>query len=1293
MLNLSDRFIRFVAAALLMVGVMASAAQAQPLTQEFGNELGISWPWELTYVDVDADAIDADKPIAVTIAGIPNKEKDEVESLVRPGQLEWVTNDKGKKLARVWFIATVEGKPTPKRFKVTVSQETQSPKDAVVLSMQDKKDHWLINNGIYEFRVKNYGGELDKPTELNDLPHWIQGHRQLGSDHWDGRAWFQGSSKVKAVDIKILNQGPVFVDMRIQYIFENPGREGTTEALPMALGKQTHLWKPNQPPRETIPKEEQHFTVLVRFVAGDPWIEVNERYRLPDDKSVPDFGIQMQWLHWGNPAKVGKINSMVGADDHIDLDTVSWVRWFEYDKFGGNTTQRYVPAEPRPEQKGRPFVMLRPRWNQGGGGGQDFFLMKGLKQPYTDKETKERVVPADYDPDSPAVGLVAAFASKWVGPYVATITCYAYDGDRGTARLRLSDDGRSDLHYGQRSFGLCIGPRKMFGNINNIVRRHTDWTLVAQMHKYILSWERDPQAGGPHILMTKESLKKLRDIYKTGSNPTIAGMIRETAQERDQLRAEVEKIQQIRNRPKEIDQELKKLDDEIKQTRSSLESAVENGEKEAMKHRQSKLAQLDKQREELVKEIPIAQQAEKNLTKEQKNLHKELDRIDFQVLKLIEGEDVGGQKLPQPDLWIARRYQDDFLNPTQRTVRAMPGMLMMADLFSNGKPIGGPWQAAIGYIFTDLDHWPGWHQGWSPGNPNFHTDKYMPAAMVGAAMPDHPHAREWLQFGYSNFQDDVKKVFYEPDGVGYECPGYSGYSMNLQMETAHLYHNAGFDNPVIENPLFVKSAHWHRKLFTPVDARLGFRHEAPIGDTHRWTSGLGQGFGTIAKFLKDADPEEASRMMGAMSLIPVKKSSGGLMGFIKYVDPSIPAMDPEKLDWSSEAFFGFGTIMRTDFGTPDETFLTFKAGRARGHAHNEELSYHYYEDATPISLDYNCSYHPRGDHAALHNSMTFGKRGMLKHNQSGEVYEALEELGSTGYVGAFVSEDVADLVVAERSGNGLAMRPWDPHQNEFGRQYPWRKVEPIIHRRFLMLVKHDPKSKFANYLVVRDETQSNEPQQINVHLLAREADIQGDTVQLTGQLNKDMIVKVVSSEGLRIEERAWYYYDEWQSFPEPVLIRPGESQADWAARLKKDNVKTKDVEQVFISREKREAGEFNWYFNRIKETKGKALMIPPGWDGTWMTGEYQIWLRMHTKPGSSALWVLYPYDRGSEKPVIEKIADGKGVRITLDGKSEEIMLAGSGQDVMLKRDGKTHTLLKSDELPELGQIKDVPLDK
>ncbi len=1249
--RISQAFILPVISMILLPAVLA----AQSHEFVISNEFGLHWPLDLTYLEIPGDALK--EPLAVRIGGE-----------LRPAQLERVTKE-DKTVNRVWFTATIPGGSNEMPVAVIEDQPATAG-----LTVKSDGDFALIDNGVYEFRVHRYAG-LAAGTALGELPHWSGGMRLKGSSAWDGRAWFNGSSRVERVENRILNNGPVFLDMHLIYHFSDAQPDGHVEALPLELGKQCHLWEPNQPPRETIPKLSAHYEVMLRFTAGNPWIEVSERFYLPGDDTVEGWGIHQYYMHWGEPDENVPAITGFQTDAFMPLDTITWVRWFLYDRFGGNVNQHWVPARPREDQRGRPFALMRPRWNQGGGGSQDFFMTSGGPPPpalgqlrrdvqgrirnarrdddealktaaeeANDWEEQSRDLPGpearkllvqalkalggEYpfegvDDEAPAVGIVAAFASKWVGPYPNTIAAYAHDESRASVRfpLRDGDTHRSGFHYGQRSYGINIAPRRNVASINDIVRRHTDWTLVAQMNKYILSWERDPSKAGPNILMNRDTLERLRREYRDNTDTFAAQAIREAVEKRAALQTELAEVQ-------------------------------ESGDR-----------------------------------RRAGQIRNELDSLDYKVLAVVLGEDISTPNPPSPGLWIQRRYQDDFLNPTSRQLRAMPHDLAIGDLLSGGQPYGGAWQAAIGYIMTDLDHWPGWHHGWSPGNPNFHTDKYMPGVMAGAAMLDHPHAQEWLAFGKDNFMDDLDKVLFPPDGVGYECPGYSGYSLKLQLETALLYKNLGVANVVADNPLFIRTGDWHRKLLTPYHTRLGRRHAAPHGDTHRWDSGLGsEGFGRLAFFMRNEHPEAASRFMGTRTLLPTGKQEGSLAAALTSIDESIPAMDPAEMDWSSQYFHGFGTIMRTHFDTPRETFLSFKAGHARGHDHNTELAYHYYANSTPISLDYNCSYSPRGDHAALHNSMTFGRTGNVPHSQSGAAQEAFEQITSTAHVGAFVNSTHADVVVAERKSGNLIMTPWQP-SGEFSIQWPSRDVDQIVHRRILALIKHPARSSMTDYLVVRDETRSSERQQLNIHLLAREAVQDGNRIDLWGQWEMDMSVYLAHATDPKVENREWFYWDGWPASPgEPYVLREGETQREWKERM-----------QAFMKQHKVTALPLDdwkpvWqnpdmnsdWHALIRNTDGRALMPPPGWNREWLYGECQLWLRIETKPGTPVTWVLYPYPRGTEKPAFDTIEGG--VRITVGRESEDILISSEG-GVIIRRNGQESVILEPSEIPPLGEIQ------
>ena len=1103
-------------------------------TRTIPNVLGQDWPWELVSMDFAPGAVKADW--VASIAGVEG---------ARPIQLEQVQVE-GKPMERVWFIATVS-------VKQTKADVTFAPGSAAsTLAVRTDAGFTVVDNGLAELRLRL--GSPAAGTPLDKTPHWLAGVRVKGAPGWDGRATFSGTSAVSKVVAQSIATGPVFAEWRLTYEFADAKPDGTVEAVPLMLGKQSFRFAPNRVPSETIPRQERRYEVGVRMVAGDPWIEVVERYRLPRDPAVKDWGIHQSLLTFGRPAKDAEAVPGFTAADGLPLDTALWMRWFEYDAFGGNTSQLADPTHQRAVQKGRPFAHLRARWSQSAAGSQEVILTTGgeaarpvadmrqrvderlaelrkeaekpvdkhgkLKQflpaldraaqlaasaPGQDDDARKALAEASqligigmpagvgYRPEAPAFGIVAAYPSKWVGPYAATINLQVYDDERGVFRFPLTDGERDQAsglpnHYGGRCFAIIATRRDAIdstGKIESLIRRHSDWTLTAQVNRYRLE--------------------------RSGS----------------------------------------------------------------------------------------------------------------------------GKTGPNPMMYLNKRYQCDDVNPTNYGNRRMVNGGFIKSLDKGGEY--GPSQVAVGYIYTDLDSWPGWHSGWGPGNPNFHTDKYMGAIYAAVTMRDHPHAKDWLAFGRSCLDEDLAKVFLPPDGVGSECPGYSGYSLGLQAEVSKAIFDVGLGNPLAENPLVAKSVTWHRKLLTPFDRRLGLRHEAPIGDTHRWTSGLK--FGELVRFYEKDAPAVARELHLAEQLVAAK--AAGPQG-------------TEGLDWSSQAFKGFGVILRHAFGTPQESFLSLKSGSAGGHYHNEDQTFHWYHRGTPISLDYNCSYHPRGDHAALHNGITLGAAGTVKNNARNAEVEALEQPFGPADVVRTAFTATADVIVTDRRIRSLAMCPLDPHDTEFNRDYPSRKIE-AEHRRLLLLSKHAEQAPFSDYLVVRDEIRTDQPQQVNLHLLARFAKIDGDRVLLSGQWDQDILVQVVEATEAKIELRQWAYFDEWMGPPEDYLPQPGETVEAWDARLPKERP-AGGWKPTYVKREDLGANDKRWN-ELLKATDGLAMSPPPGWNSTWTFGEMQRWLRIFSKPGTPVTVVVYPYPKGAKPPVITR--DGETIIIDAGGKQERLVLSSA----------------------------------
>jgi hypothetical protein len=425
---------------------------------------------------------------------------------------------------------------------------------------------------------------------------------------------------------------------------------------------------------------------------------------------------------------------------------------------------------------------------------------------------------------------------------------------------------------------------------------------------------------------------------------------------------------------------------------------------------------------------------------------------------------------------------------------------------------------------------------------------------------------------------------------------------------------------------------------------------------------LNDGFGLLAKFYKDADPKFAADMMAVWLMLREQYLKTGLLDELIGVDWSITPSKIESMDWGSHAFEGFGAVMRSRFGSPRETFVSFKAGSAQGHYHNDDLSYHFYGDGTPLSLDYNCSYTPRGDHAALHNTMTFGISRPFRHTGEDRDVHAMEQLTAPARVLAFKSTPAADVVVAERKGDSLRLSPVNPLDAKFQYPYPSRTTSiPITHRRYLMLVKHDEQSKLADYLVVRDETRSADRQHLHIHLLARDVKEQshpsGRLFHVAGQWETDAVVYLSHNKVNDVVVDAWWYADEWMNGPGIYKVR--------------QNAESEAANKVWL--------------DKVRDTNGQALIPPVGWNKTWTVGEYQKWIRVETAPNTPMTWILYPHKPGTPMPTFETRDDGS-IRVTLDGESETVYLGTTSTDAgqaWIEQSGTRTTLLDAETIKPL----------
>jgi len=434
--------------------------------------------------------------------------------------------------------------------------------------------------------------------------------------------------------------------------------------------------------------------------------------------------------------------------------------------------------------------------------------------------------------------------------------------------------------------------------------------------------------------------------------------------------------------------------------------------------------------------------------------------------------------------YLGGYFNQHFFNPTTfpRTVqRQIP----------KAGPVKSRELAVLAYVFSDPNYWPGPAYRWPVGNPNFHTDMYNVVLRIGLLMPDHPHAKRWVQFGI----DETKRNLYGdsfPGGAWAESLGYSAFFFHV-ADLGQMLKEHGQVDALREWPRFKEVATYLAVMHTPVDPRYGSRQKAPIGDTHP---------GNYVKELR------------------------ALAAHYRGVDDAFAeqlARFPEKwegaLDLSSREFHGFGAALRGNaYDERNESFVSVKAGPARNHYQGDELSFHFAAMGTPLAIDHACHYSPRPWSASIHN----------RPDMNGErpVGVAVRR--------AYATSTAADVFVADERTTRVNQVPMEPHLAvKPGWEYPTRTLgRPWTMRRYAMLVKHDPAaSRVPDYLVLRDEIDSPETPWWNLHVLARDVKVQGQRASFPGQLDVDLTAHFVTPAVGEVERREW----GWRDVDSPLL--------------------------------------------------------------------------------------------------------------------------------------------------------------
>jgi hypothetical protein len=697
--------------------------------------------------------------------------------------------------------------------------------------------------------------------------------------------------------------------------------------------------------------------------------------------------------------------------------------------------------------------------------------------------------------------------------------------------------------------------------------------------------------------------------------------------------------------------------------------------------------------------------------------------------------------------WIyAGGYTEGTLNPTTapRGIRAT--------IWDNS--INNAWRkdglasknrdmAAMAYIFSDPDFWPGRYYDWGIGNPNFHTDMHNIPGMVAAQINTHPDAKKWAEYSKREISADVARSSWQPGGGWTESPGYTGHAYSVFLPTAQAFRRSGLTDPFAD-PNFRGALGYIENLLTPFDKRKGARGQMSIGDSGHDVRV--ENFQQAAMAYQKSDPAFAADLMAAaQSAIKDGEAIklGTLGTTLSTTDPAMPANPAWKLE--SKYYGGVGAFLRSRFGKPDEGLVTFKAGPARNHYQGDELSFTFWGAGDYLAVDYSSFYNPRMNPDWAHNKVTFGLTA------SSPVADMM----------AFESTPDADLAVADNKNDSLQLMTPPYASARALWDYLPIHTSTKTDRRLMLFVKHPEGSTIADYLVIRDELTGQirdtlDPAQLQKRIAlvveeclqayVRDASFspsQADELfaELTGYLKMlgadDATAAALAAAARKaaVPGRSTQV-DLDRDAPElrkaltealPKFHFSHEPRANIHLLALENPAKSKDRLDfkgqmgtdiaVFVATgqdaSQADIKWFGWGHTKRPADFAKGPDGPKGtetlpWNGgpfhsyrhgfvlgrdvalatdsnsklpTYSFGEMAQWISLPFQGKDEMTMVLYPVAKGKPAPQFEALDGGKSVKVSVGGQSETLTLA-TGQPVKISRDGKDVTIAAS--LPAVG---------
>ena len=390
----------------------------------FREPLGHTWTDELVHYEVRP----ADGRVAADTFALADADGKPV-----PIQVEVLEGrPEAVRRARVWFKVTLP-RDQEVFHRLTWNDEGRAapPLDDGPMVRRDG-GRLILSTGAAEAAIAAPLKPFAVPIDFKNAPAPILAVRPAGDQAWYGQWLLAGAARVREVKTTIEAAGPLWAEVRLKYAFERAG---------------------------------QSYDVTLRAVRGEPWIDVLEKYRLPD----------------------GTLATLVLADP-LKVAEMLWMPWFV--GRDGRVEPAYDVHRIRPAEKSgadKPLATLRPRWTRM-------------------RDNAQVCLAVGSGDGRPAVGAVMTCPGDWMRPYEQFVTVRALEDRRGIAM-------EFPLQEGRRHWALLAGPADRFdakADLQILMRRNADIPLDRVLNDWVLQWPRNPSAPAPHILTTWERVQEIR---------------------------------------------------------------------------------------------------------------------------------------------------------------------------------------------------------------------------------------------------------------------------------------------------------------------------------------------------------------------------------------------------------------------------------------------------------------------------------------------------------------------------------------------------------------------------------------------------------------------------------------------------------------------------------------------------------------------------------------------------------------------------------------------------------------